>query len=188
MLFVYRELNRHRDCCCYFPDDVQIGSNTIIGPCFSYTFGSASLGRNHDGFLDYDEIETYLTRDEYEEVLQNGVSEKTIEALTSPAALNFAEEIREDERYAIMDEFRFDETDLNLIFDSYTDDYWDRGIIGSIFDSWTELAENEAWELGYVDGGLEDRYFDYDAFADDLKDNDESLVELDDGRVVRLNY
>ena len=32
------------------------------------------------------------------------------------------------------------------------------------------------------------RYFDYDKFGEDLVNEDENYLELDDGRVVSLNY
>ena len=88
--------------------------------------------------------------------------------------------------FMLEDDGRIDEK----IFNEYYLDYRDRGIIGSVFSDSSDLGYEEAWSLGYIKNGdtISERYFDYDKFGEDLVNEDENYLELDDGRVVSLNY
>lgn len=87
------------------------------------------------------------------------------------------------------DEYSLDDADIEKIFDEYYLDYRDRGIIGNVFKDVSELGYKEAWSLGYIEkGSVAERYFDYEKFGEDLVNENESYLELDDGRVVYLNY
>ena len=110
--------------------------------------------------------------------------------LKSEEAKEFQQKIIESEIEYMKDEYSLDDADIEKIFDEYYLDYRDRGIIGSVFKDSSDLGYEEAWSLGYIKNGdsIADRYFDYEKFGEDLVNEDGNYLELDDGRVVSLNY
>ena len=99
-------------------------------------------------------------------------------------------EIIEEEKEYLMDEYNLDEDDIEQIFDRYYLDYRDRGIVGSVFDDTYDLGYETAWSLGCVnnDDSIMSRYFDFEKFGEDLVNDDENYLQLNDGRCVSLNY
>lgn len=210
-LFLYREKDSDdRDCCAYIEAknprwecNHYFGSITLHGACYS----------GHD-FLSYDEIETVLTKAEYEELiaydkaindlgygikkgderynkgieLSKGI-QHIFDKLNSNEAKEFQEHIIESEIEYLKDEYSLSDEDIEKIFDEYYLDYRDRGIVGCVFNDSSDLGYEEAWSLGYIKNGdtIAERYFDYEKFGEDLLE-DENYLELDDGRVVSLNY
>lgn len=210
-LFLYREKDSDdRDCCAYIEAknprwecEHYFGSITLHGACYS----------GHD-FLGYDEIETVLTKAEYEELiaydkaindlgygikkgderynkgieLSKGI-QHIFDKLNSNEAKEFQEHIIESEIEYLKDEYSLSDEDIEKIFDEYYLDYRDRGIVGCVFNGSSDLGYEEAWSLGYIKNGdtIAERYFDYEKFGEDLLE-DENYLELDDGRVVSLNY
>lgn len=183
MLFAYRIYGDDRDSCAYV-DERSVGTFGIHGPCFSMQFGR---GWRDGEVLDYDDVETILSREEFEEARDNGLSMEIIEKLASPEGLAFANAIMESEKDYIMREHNLTLEDVNCIIDEYGQDYRDRGIVSVAFNSWTEAAEDEAWQLGYVNNDAEARYFNYDAFVDDMQE-DYTWMEVPSGKVVHLMY
>ena len=109
--------------------------------------------------------------------------------LKSSEAKEFQQTIIESEIEYLKDEYSLSDEDIEKIFDEYYLDYRDRGIIGCVFNDSSDLGYEEAWQLGYIKNGdtISERYFDYEKFGEDLLE-DENYLELDDGRVVSLNY
>lgn len=100
------------------------------------------------------------------------------------------EEVQEEEIEWLMEEHSLDREDVEKIFDEYTLEYRDRSIVGCVFKDSAELGYEEAWSLGYIKNGdtIAEKYFNTDKFGEDLVAESESYLELDDGRVVTLNY
>ena len=102
----------------------------------------------------------------------------------------FFEAIIEEEKEYLMDEYNLDEEDIDTIFDNYGLDYRDRAVVGYVYDDAHDLGYNEAYNLGYINDNdsIASRYFDFEAFGEDLVSEDECFCELADGRVVSLCY
>lgn len=113
--------------------------------------------------------------------------------LNDQEAKDFFEKIVESEMEYLMKEYELDEEDIETIFDKYVlecGNYRDRSVVAYVWNDIGEYAYEEAFELGYVTGNCHtrnDRYFDYDKFADDLLER-EDVVELKDGRIALLSY
>lgn len=216
-LFLYRikKESKHyddRDCCAYidasgskFVCDHYYSRLSISGPC--YCGGK---------MLEYDDIETYLTREEYEELIRladeinalgYGIKKegdkrynKGVELVTSIAyiinklksdeAMDFFEDIQESEMEYLKDKWSLNDNDIEQILDTYASDYGDRSIVSYVFKDSDELGYEEAWELGYIknNDSISYKYFDYERFGSDLVNEDERYLELNDGRVVCFSY
>lgn len=94
--------------------------------------------------------------------------------------------VQEEEKEVLKKEYDLTDEDIDYIFDNYSLEYRDRGIICCIWRDIDECAYDEAESMGYVNRG-NDRYFDYEAFGEDLL-NSKDYLELEDGRIVRLSY
>ena len=154
----------------------------VYGACFSMSL---------KGDVAYEDITTILTKEEYETLCNPiGVDlSSIIVKLESEENEELFEKIKLEEREYLMDEYGFDEDDIDKIFGNYGLDYRDRGVVGCVFKDTYDAGYEEAWSLGYVDvkDSIASRYFDFEAFGEDIAD-DEYHVLLDDGRVVSLNY
>ena len=209
-VFLYKDNSEDRDCCAYIePKPMRwecghyFGSVTLHGACYS---GSK--------FASYEDIKTVLTEDEYnqlvkfsEEIRALGFSivegderynkgvelckaiQPVYDKLLSEENEKLFEEIIEEEKEYLMDEYSFNEDDIEYIFDSYGLDYRDRGIVGCVFDNTYDLGYEEAFSFGYVNNNdsIAERYFDFEKFGEDLLE-EEQYLELSDGRIVYLNY
>lgn len=211
-LFLYRKKESDdRDCCAY------IDSESPRFECNHY-FGSISLYGaccTRHIFPAYEEIETVLTETEYNELVQFskaiddlgygitkgderynkgiGLSKSVqhiYDKLKSEEAKEFQQKIIQSEVEYMKEEYSLDDTDIKKIFDEYYLDYRDRGIIGYVFKDSSDLGYERAWTLGYINSGdsIAEKYFDYEKFGEDLVNENEDYLELDDGRVVSLNY
>ena len=210
-LFLYREKAADdRDCCAY------IEAKNPRFECGHYFGGIGLHGACYSGhkFPDYKDIETILTETEYEELIaynkainelgygikkgderyNKGIElsksvQRIFDKLESSEAKEFQQSIIESEIGYLKDEYSLSDEDIEKIFDEYYLDYRDRGIVGCVFNDSSDLGYEEAWQLGYIKNGdtIAERYFDYEKFGEDLLE-DENYLELDDGRVVSLNY
>lgn len=208
-IFLYKENTEDRDCCAY------IEAKPMRWECGHY-FGSVILhGACYSGhnFAPYEDIKTILTEDEYNQLVKfneeikdlgfgivkgderynKGVElcnaiQSVYGKLLSAENENLFNEVIEEEKEYLMDEYGFDEEDIEQIFDEYYLDYRDRGIVGCVFDSVYDLGYDEAYSLGYVDSNsVAERYFDFEKFGEDLLE-EEQYMQLNDGRCVCLNY
>lgn len=184
-IFLYRESDSDdRDACKYIEKEHHLDCvHEVVfhGACFS--------GR-WNGTPKYEDVETVLSRKDFEMIVGKDISAKDydriIGILESKKGQAFRDKIMESERQYMMDEYSLDDDEMNQILDEYSLDYTDRGIIGCVFD--------DAYDAGYdyiescytVESWLEN-YIDYEKFGDDLCE-DEGYMQLNDGRVVRLNY
>lgn len=189
--FLYKENVDDRDCVAYINlDDLKNihlccdGKFNIHGACYCMSL----CGRNHD--VNYEDIKTILTKEEFDLLCNPDGTylASIIEKLESEENKALFEEVIEEEKEYLMDEYGFDEEDIEQIFDEYGLDYRDRGIVGCVFEDTEDLGYEEAWNLGYIqrDSPME-RYFDFEKFGEDLLEN-ETYMQLSDGRCVALNY
>lgn len=190
--FLYKENTDDRDCVAYIDlADVKKrhlcidGKFNIHGACYSSSLG----GCYHN--VAYENITTILTEEEYNLLCNPDGTDLTgiIEKLESEENQALFEEVIEEEKEYLMDEYNLDEDDIEYIFYNYGLDYRDRAVVGYVFKDAYDLGYEEAWSLGYVDNNdsIVSRYFDFEAFGEDLK-NDEDYCELADGRIVSLSY
>ena len=210
-IFLYKDNTEDRDCCAYIEARAErfecghyFGSVILHGACYS----------GHD-FADYDDIKTVLTEEEYNQLIKfnkdindlgYGITKgderynKGIELckaiqpiydkLLSEENEEFFEQIQEEEKEYLMDEYNLDEDDIETIFDNYGLDYRDRAVVGHVYDDTYDLGYETAWSYGYVGNGdsIMDRYFDFEKFGEDLVNKDEYYCQLADGRCVSLMY
>lgn len=211
-VFLYKVINSDdRDCCAY------IRNQPMRFECGHYFGGVILQGSCYCGgeFAPYEEIKTVLTEDEYEalisfnkEIKKNGCGvtvgderyKKGIELcegiqyvydkLNSEENQKIFEEVQEEEIRYLMEEYRLSDEDVEKIFNEYALMYRDRSIVGSIYEDYNDLGYEEAWELGYIKENdlISTRYFDTEKFGEDLVNEDNRYLELDDGRIVSLNY
>ena len=200
-----------RDCCAYienkiprFECDHYFGEIILHGSCYSKL-----------DFPKYEKIETVLAKEEYEALiaynkavskLGYGIKKEderynkgielsndikyVFDKLNDQEAKDFFEKIVESEMEYLMEKYDLDEEDIETIFAEYDLEYRDRSVVACVWGDIYEYAYEEALELGYVIGNdhtRNDRYFDYDKFADDLLER-EDVVELKDGRIALLSY
>lgn len=188
--FLFKENDTDdRDCVKYVELDSIKENHLCIDDRFNVHGACFSMSLKGD--VDYEDITTILTREEYE-TLCNPVGADLsgiIAKLESEENEELFERIKLEEREYLMDEYGLDEDDIDKIFDNYSLDYRDRGVVGCVFKDVYDLGYEEAWSLGYVNNrdSIASRYFDFEEFGEDLAD-DEYHVLLDDGRVVSLNY
>lgn len=158
------------------------GKFNVHGACFSMSL--------KDDNISYEDITTILTDEEFKALCNPDGRDLTniIEKLESEENAELFEQIIEEEKEYLMDEYGFGEEDIEQIFDEYYLDYRDRGIVGYVFDSVYDLGYEEAYSLGYVDNNsVAERYFDFEKFGEDLLE-EEQYMQLNDGRCVCLNY
>lgn len=199
-----------RDCCAYIKDEPP---HFECGHYFSRVGLHGSCYSGGD-FQPYDNIETVLSREEYQELIdfaqaisdlgygikegderyQRGIDlcnsiQHIYSKLRSEIAEEFFRKIQESEREFVMDEYGLSEEQVSDIFDHYYQDYRDRSIVGAIYKDTYDCGYEEAWSLGYVNNNdsIVERYFDFQRFGEDLL-SEEHYHELDDGRVVYLMY
>lgn len=208
MLFLYRLKNSDdRDACAYI-DEIPTSFE-----CGHYFSGVGIQGACYCGgeFASYEDIETILTKQEYDMLLKfhkdikqlgYGISKgderynKGIELikdiqviydkLESTEAEKFEKNIMNNEKEIMMDIWNLSEDDIKEILNDYSLDYKDRSIIGCVYDDVEELAENEVEQCCDIPDFLTN-YIDYSKFGEDLLEDREIYKELDDGRVVYYN-
>lgn len=210
-IFLYRIKNTDdRDACAY------IENQALRWECNHY-FGGINLhGSCYCGheWAKYEDIETFLSEEEYTALqkfdkdinnLGFGIVEgddrylsgvwlcKSIQPifdkLNSEEAQEFFEQIWEDEKKYLMDEYSLDEGDIETITDTYYLPYRDRSIVGYVYKNTEDLGYEEAYSMGYINDGdsIATRYFNYAAFGEDLA-QEEGWCELSDGRIASLMY
>lgn len=208
MLFLYRLKNdSSRDACAY------INESPSTFECGHYFSGVGIQGACYCGgeFAPYEDIDTILTKQEYQKLLKfnhdikqlgYGISKgderynkgikliKDIQViydkLESIKAEKFTKNIMDNEREIMMDEWNLSEDDIEEILNDYSSDYRDRSIIGYVYDDVEELAENEIEQCFDVPDFLTN-YIDYSKFGEDLLQDYDIYKELEDGRIVYYN-
>ena len=206
-VFLYKLKNsdNDRDACCYIDTaSFECGHYFHVprpcGPCYTSS-----------GFADYDNIETVLTKKEYSQFLKlcdelnafgGGLDkdeEKKAKAqekanelnsfishyLWSEKAEKFAKKIQFEEDEWLKEEYDLDDEDIELIHDTYGGNYFDRAIVGRVYNDSYEVAEEYLDDCCSIEEWIKN-YIDYDKMGDDLI-NDGYFAELSDGRYVSLN-
>lgn len=211
MLFLYKIKNTDdRDCCAYIRNQPQrfecnhyFGGVNLEGACYS-----------NNKFADYEDIKTILTKEEYQQLIDfaKAISElgygiargddrynlgvelckgiqPIYDKLASDEAQKFFNEIWEEEKEFLYDEYSLDDDDCEYIAGNYALDYRDRSIVGYVYNDAYDCGYEEAFSLGIIsnDNDITSRYFDFEEFGSDLA-NDENYCELPDGRIASLCY
>lgn len=210
-VFLYRIKNSDdRDCCAY------IDANGSEFVCNHYFSGLNICGSCYSGedWAAYDDIETILTRTEYNQLLkykkelhelgygitkgdsryQKGIKiinkiEPIVDKLKSDEAQEFFDRISSEEMEVLKEEYRLNDSDIECILNEYPLDYRDRSIVAAVYSDMDDLGREEAWQCGYINReneSLMDRYFDYEKFGEDVVSEDEFFIEITHNRAVRI--
>ena len=208
-LFLYKDIElekqEDRDCVVYidatpakFECNHYFGGIRLQNACF--------CGRDLEK-IKYKSIKTFLTEEEFTK-LQNFYNEISnlgygitkgderynkgeelisniqpiFDKLNSKDAKDFQNYIIEEEIDYLIDEFDINKEEIENIFD--LTDYKDRSFISTVYRDISEVAYEEAFDLGYATKENE-RWFDFETFGKELLE-DERYYELSDGRVVLL--
>lgn len=209
-VFLYKENTENRDCCAY------IESNPMRFECGHYFGGVTLMGACycHHDFPNYDDVRTVLTKEEYNQLIafniliralgsgikkgddryNKGVElckgiQPVFDRLLSYDNEEFFEKIQEEEKQYMMHEYNLSKADIECIFNEYYLEYRDRGIISYVFADDYECGYEEACNCGYITNGntVQERYFDFKQFGEDLADDDKRFLRLNDERIVCLN-
>lgn len=199
-----------RDCVyyvefCEFECEHYFGGLHLSGACFSgFEDEFKEIIAN-----DFDKLETILTKDEFiklfelndkikalgygigrdSEKYKKGmqiieVYKNTIEKkLLSEENEQLFEKVINDEKEYVKKEYYLCDNEVNEIFDNYGLEYRDRAIVVAVFSDRDEMIEEEKISFGYEN----QPYFDDEAFGNDLL-NDESYLELENGKIVEYAY
>lgn len=210
-IFLYKENTDDRDCCAY------IEPNPMRWECNHYFGGVTLHGACYCGhrFAPYENIKTILTEDEYNQLVNfnkeinelgfgiikgdekydKGVKlcnaiQPVYDKLLSIENEELFNEVIEEEKEYLMDEYNLSKYDIETIFDNYDLDYRDRAVVGYVYDDTNDLGYETAWSLGYIDrsNSIIDRYFNFEQFGEDLVNDDECYLKLNNGRCVHLMY
>lgn len=100
----------------------------------------------------------------------------------------FFEKIQENEKEILQNEWDLTDEELQEIGDTYSGNYRDRAIVSYIYKDFDTFAEDTAESYCVIETDIQKRYFDYDAWGQDLLNNDETYKELSSGRIVMFNY
>lgn len=203
----YAELDRigKLECGHYFP---QIN---FYGACYS---GDLDEILENENVIDeiFEDITTILTKEDFKKLLEYNKKinvlgygldtqpqkqeeaklyfkdiESIIEKLKSEENERLFEKVVEEEKEFLKYEYNLNDEDVENIFDAYYLDYKDRGIIGSIYEDYQELGEEEVDAFGYEIPEFIENFIDYEAFGEHLAENG-NYYTLDDGRIVSFNY
>lgn len=190
--FLFKENNTYdRDCVRYIElKDLKEnhiccdGKFNVHGACYCMSLKDE---------VPYEDIITVLTKEEYN-LLCNPVKgfdyTEIIHKLESEENEIIFKKVQEEEKEYLMEEYRFNEDDIEYIFNEYYLGYKDRGIVGCVYQDEYDLGYEEVAQLGIVSRGYEnlaERYFDFEQFGEDLLE-EEQYCQLKDGRIVYLNY
>lgn len=160
------------------------GKFNVHGACFSMSLKGDNIS--------YEDITTILTEEEFKALCNPDGKDLTsiIEKLESEENTELFEQIIEEEKEYLMDEYNLDEDDIKTIFDNYCLDYRDRAVVGYVYEDTYDLGYETAWSCSYVgnNDSIIDRYFDFEKFGEDLVNDDEYYCQLADGRCVSLMY
>lgn len=113
--------------------------------------------------------------------------ENIIEKLKSKENENLFEKIIEEEKIFLIQEYNFSENDIERIFNYYLLDFKDRGVVGCVYSDYYDLGEYVYSNLAGDVPSFIEKHFDYESFGESLT-NDGDYIELEDGRIVDLNY
>lgn len=187
--FAYKIKNSNdRDCVAYidttkYKNQITNYPVEVKGSCYSCSIDT------HTKFIDYSELETILTEDEYNKLLNPNGTDLTyiMNKLESEENQEFFENVIQEEIKYLKNEFYLFDEDIEEIFTYYSLDYKDRSIISAVYDSAEDLAV-EVIEEYYNIPDILKNYIDYNSLGKDELSNCEEYIELSDGRIVTLSY
>lgn len=204
-LFIFKELNSDdRDIVSYierptFDCGHYFGCFNLQGACFSK---SLEFPENIKTILNKEEIHALVIADKALHNLGCGIKkgslkykkglkilndiEPVFKKLESEENQKLFDEVFEEEKTYLKEEFNLIDIEIEEIFDNYYLNYRDRGIVCYVYTDCEELGREEA-ETYFENVQNVEKYFDYEEFASDLL-NEETYIELKTKKCVRLNY
>ena len=127
--------------------------------------------------------EKYKKGLKYNEEIKNIIAK-----LLSKENQEFFKKIQENEKEILKNEYNCTDEEIEEIWDNYNQDYRDRSIVSYIYENFDEFAEETADSYCAVESEISKKYFDYEAWGNDLLENDEYYYQLDSGRVIMYSY
>lgn len=190
VVFLFKENGiDDRDCVRYIELETLKEKHLCIDGKFNVCGACYSKSLKDD--VKYKNITTILTEEEYKMLCNpNKENDLTniIKKLISEENQALFEQVQEEEKEYLIEEYGLNEEDVENIFNEYGLDYKDRGIIGCVFSDTYDLGYEEAFSCGYINNNnIVEKYFNFEQFGEDLLE-DEYYFQLKDGRVVTLNY
>lgn len=211
-VFLYKENDTDdRDCVVYIKNKAErfecnhyFGNVILHGSCFC----------NSD-WPEYNKITTCLTKKQYKDLQKFNKSinelgysikigderylqgiklcegiQPVFDKLNGEENEELFEQVIEEEKEYLTDEYNLSEKDIEHIFNNYCLDYRDRSIVSCVFEDAADCGYEEAVSMGYINNkdSISSRYFDYEKFGEDLVEESDRYLELDNGRIVCLNY
>lgn len=188
-VFLFKEYGTDdRDCVRYI-DLEDLKNNKVCCNGKFNVHGACYWNSLKSECVDYKNIATILTEEEYHLLCNPNGGDLTniIKKLNSHENYELFWRIQDEEDEYLMDQYNLDKEDIERIFDGISSPYHDRSVVGYVYDDVYDLGYEEAYSFGYINDENVERYFDFEAFGNDLL-MDGDYIELDDGRVVSLNY
>lgn len=191
-VFFYRDNvnNQSRDCVAYL--DINDLQNRHVNCDNCFIIHGANYSKSFNGEAPYENVTTILSKQEYDSLIRRGETkvdiQPIIEKLLSYENEVLFEQIVEEEKEYLCEEYSLSKDDVEEIFDNYSLDYRDRGIVYNVWNSIEDFGYDMAEAYDYI-GGYDpiSRYFDYVKFGEDLVEEND-YYELKNGRIVGLNY
>ncbi|MCM1178646.1 MAG: hypothetical protein NC347_00175 [Clostridium sp.] len=208
-LFKLKDSN-DRDCCAYLD---KVPSKFVCGHYFAPVNLHGSQYCIHT-FPDYDQIDTFLCREEYNRIVefrdninnlgmritpederyQAGISliediQDVYDKLASPEAEKYFEDIQEGEKEYLKDEYDLSDEDIEDIWDEYAQDYKDRSIVNYVYANEKTLGQEYLWGIGYLNESNQaiEQYINFESLGKDLVDEEE-YISLRSGRIASVCY
>lgn len=188
-VFLFRTKSTADKFCCAY---IDIGDLKTMRICCDGKFNirGANFSMSLNGEFDYSEIETILTENQYNRLInpdKNDCMDDIVRALTSSEAEELFEQIVDDEKEIVKDGYGLSSDEVDKIFNEYSLPYQDHSIVWRIWNSIEELGRE------YIEGCYNvpkclDNYIDYESFGESLLDNCERYVDLGNGYVAEYVY
>lgn len=200
--FLLKENNTDdRDCVKYL--EFNKGNDTrihICGACFC----GLTKKDTQDILNNYENLTTALTKEELTQLFEinnTWIDDRTTDNATtlynikkkleSEENAKLFEQVQEEEKEWLYNEYGLDYNDIEDIFNHYNLEYRDRAVVHCVWTDAYELGKyyfDECCRYKYGFSPYEP-YTDYEKFGREIIDSDEkTYLELTDGRIVELNY
>lgn len=144
--FLFKENGTYdRDCVRYVKLENLKNNNICCDGKFNVEGSCYSMSLKEE--VEYENITTILTKEEYKTLCNPSGKDltKIIKKLESEENQNLFNEVVEEEKEYLMDEYGLDEEDIEYIFNEYYLDYKDRSIVGCVYDDIYDLGYEEAY-------------------------------------------
>lgn len=202
LYFLLKENNTNdRDCVEYLEFDKD--NDTCIHIC-GVCFCGLMKENVHEILNNYENLTTALTKEELIQLFEINstyVNDRTTDDATtlynikkkleSEENAKLFEQVQEEENEWLHNEYGLDYNDIEKIFNHYELEYRDRAVVHRVWTNTYELGKYYFDECCRYKYGFKpyEPNIDYEKFGRDIINSDEKThLELNDGRIVELNY